>query len=587
MTQSQALDIMKTGANIFLTGEPGSGKTYVVNKYVAYLRSCGIEPAITASTGIAATHIGGMTIHSWSGVGIKSELSRYDIEKIITNKKFAKRFEETKVLIIDEISMLSANTLDLVELVCRRAKKNPEPFGGMQVIFVGDFFQLPPVNKFDLIKSQKSIFENTSERFAFTSSAWQSTALITCYLSEQYRHDDKDYLDLLLAIRTNDFNEKHIIQLEQRKINYHETPADLPKLFTHNIDVDRVNNEMLAQLNGKYCSFEMRGYGPKALVEILQRGCLSPKILELKVGASVMFTKNSFKGLFVNGTLGTVIGFNSTNDYPIVSLRDGRKLTVEPTDWVLEDNGVDVARITQFPLRLAWAITVHKSQGMSLDGAIIDLSSVFEYGQGYVALSRVRRLSGLYLIGWNNRAVKVDPKIITKDSDFRSSSFREAEVFSNMPMEDVKALHHRFIKLCGGSGSDSDENFVIHSEINDFSSLKKIVRKKTNKNTVEETLIYWREGKDLEEICKVRGLKNTTVLSHLEKLLDMGKIQSEELFKLVSEELCEVLPEIHQAFHQLETNKLAKVFSYFKGRHSFENLRLARLVLEKKLINND
>jgi len=151
----------------------------------------------------------------------------------------------------------------------------------------------------------------------------------------------------------------------------------------------------------------MHGYGAHNLMETLIRGCLSPEVLELKVGAAVMFTKNSPKGLFVNGTLGIVEGFDPASNYPIIRTREGRKIVVEPADWVMEENGEDVARITQFPLRLAWAITVHKSQGMSLDGAVMDLSGVFEYGQGYVALSRVRRLSGLHLLGWNNRAFEV------------------------------------------------------------------------------------------------------------------------------------------------------------------------------------
>ena len=147
MTQSQALAILKTGANVFLTGEPGSGKTYVVNSYVVYLRKYGIEPAITASTGIAATHIGGMTIHSWSGIGIKTKLDTRDIRNIASNQYITRRVGRAKVLIIEEVSMLTPNTLSMVDSVCRQVKQNQKPFGGMQVVFVGDFFQLPPVAK--------------------------------------------------------------------------------------------------------------------------------------------------------------------------------------------------------------------------------------------------------------------------------------------------------------------------------------------------------------------------------------------------------------------------------------------------------
>ncbi|MEI6288612.1 MAG: PIF1 family DEAD/DEAH box helicase, partial [bacterium] len=396
MTQSQALDIMKTGANIFLTGEPGSGKTHIVNEYVSYLRSFGIKPAITASTGIAATHIGGMTIHSWSGIGIKSDLSRGELDKIANDKRIGKRIKEAKVLIIDEISMLPPKTLNMVDAVCRRARQNPNPFGGLQVILVGDFFQLPPIIKNQPNNSQATIVSEMAERFAYGSSAWASANPIVCYLHEQYRQDDHDYLKLLSAIRANKFSDFHLGYLQKRKIKYIDAPKSLPKLYSHNFDVDRVNAEMLVRLPGQTKSFAMTSHGHNHLVETLKRGCLSPENLELKIGASVMFTKNSPKGIFVNGTLGTVDSFDPASNLPIVAVSRGQKIMVEPADWLLEDRGESVAQITQLPLRLAWAITVHKSQGMSLDGAVMDLSSVFEYGQGYVALSRVRRLSGLH-----------------------------------------------------------------------------------------------------------------------------------------------------------------------------------------------
>jgi ATP-dependent DNA helicase PIF1 len=147
VTQNEALTILKTGANVFLTGEPGAGKSYTINEYVRYLRGHNIQPAITASTGIAATHIGGMTIHSWSGIGIHNSLDMQDIRRIASSKHIGKRIRETNVLIIDEVSMLAPKTLDMVEAVCREARQDYEPFGGLQVVLVGDFFQLPPMNQ--------------------------------------------------------------------------------------------------------------------------------------------------------------------------------------------------------------------------------------------------------------------------------------------------------------------------------------------------------------------------------------------------------------------------------------------------------
>src|SRR6185437_4780283 len=147
MTQAQALTILQTGANVFLTGEPGAGKSHTTRAYVAWLREHCLEPAITASTGIAATHIGGMTIHSWAGIGIKKSLSQYDLDRIASTEHVVKRVRRTKILIIDEVSMLGPETLGMVDAVCRTILSSSRPFGGLQVVLVGDFFQLPPIQK--------------------------------------------------------------------------------------------------------------------------------------------------------------------------------------------------------------------------------------------------------------------------------------------------------------------------------------------------------------------------------------------------------------------------------------------------------
>lgn len=424
MTQSQALSVMKTGVNVFLTGEPGSGKTYTIQKFVAYIRAQGIDTAVTASTGIAATHIGGMTIHSWSGIGVKGQLSKHDIDAISKNKRVAKHIQRAQVLIIEEISMLAGSTLSLVESVCRNIKKRSLPFGGLQVIFVGDFFQLPPIVKKDVMGNAQQLLikDPVYARFAYDSPAWKDAKPTICYLTEQHRQDDADFLTLLSAIRRNAFTQDHLHILQKRKIEYDAAPKDVPKLFSHNADVDRVNNQILEKISGTEHVCSMSAHGPDALVSALQKWCLSPAKLHLKIGAVVMFTKNNQKEGFVNGTLGVVEKYNSESGYPSVRTRGGRLIDVEPMDWVIEENGVIRARITQIPLRLAWALTVHKSQGMSLDAAVVDLAAVFEFGQGYVALSRVRRLEGLYLLGWNERAFQVHPEVLAQDTWFRSES---------------------------------------------------------------------------------------------------------------------------------------------------------------------
>ncbi len=462
MTQAQALAILKTGMNVFLTGEPGAGKTHTINEYVAYLRSRNIEPAVTASTGIAATHLGGMTIHSWSGIGIKNKLDKRDLHDISTSKYIPKRIQPAKVLIIDEVSMLSPDTLAMVDTVCRVIKQNPKPFGGLQVIFVGDFFQLPPIVKKDYNENaseQTEFLEEPTARFAFDSPAWERAKPIVCYLTEQYRQDDDVFLDLLSAIRHNVFNDQHLPHLVARKVEREAAPEHAPKLFSHNVDVDSVNEAMLEKLPSQRRAFHLSSQGHHVLVAILQKGCLSPETLCLKIGAAVMFTKNNQREGFVNGTLGKVVGFDSSSGLPIVQTRGGMKIEVDRMDWTIEEHGEIRAQISQLPLRLAWAITVHKSQGMSLDEAVMDLSQVFEFGQGYVALSRVRRLSGLYLLGWNDRAFQVHPEVLAKDESFRLASQEVEKTFTEILPAELKETHESFITSIGGKDASARPTF--------------------------------------------------------------------------------------------------------------------------------
>lgn len=433
MTQDQALTILKSGANVFLTGEPGSGKTHIVNEYIKYLKKKDIHPAVTASTGIAATHIGGLTIHSWCGIGIKDTLTSHDLADIVSNKRVASRVKKAQVLIIDEISMLSAKTLTSVDRVCRAIRKSSVPFvedksklpfGGLQVILVGDFFQLPPVTRPQIAPNEQSFFPDEDENttpFAFSSPAWRELDPTICYLIEQHRQEDAVFLDALNAIRSNVVNETTRDCFAARIVNV--LPKEtITKLFPHNANVDRINEAELAKLTTKARTFSMSTHGAPPLIESLIRNCLSPEFLVLKVGAKVMFTKNHSEGRYVNGTLGEVVGFDKEGNQPIVKTRAGKTIVVEISEWGIQDGDKVLAAIDQYPLRLAWAITVHKSQGMSLDSAIIDLRQAFEYGQGYVALSRVRTLDGLYLLGFNTRALEVHPTVSEQDARFRESS---------------------------------------------------------------------------------------------------------------------------------------------------------------------
>lgn len=440
MTQDEALAILKTGAHVFLTGEAGSGKTHTINRYTEYLSEHEIDFAVTASTGIAATHIHGMTIHSWSGIGVETALDDDALKHLAENRYVAKRIKKAKVLIIDEISMLDGTILTLVERVCRKVRKLRLPFGGLQVVLVGDFFQLPPVGK-----------QGRTVEFAFDSGVWQVLQPTVCYLSEQHRQADCVFLNILSAIRQNVFDGTHFESISGRIIAPADLPDDMTRLYSHNANVDMLNTAELKKLSGKSHAFVMALRGPEALTDALKRGCLSPERLELKVGATVMFTKNNPNLGFVNGTLGTVVGFDSESKYPIVKTKEGQRIETEPMEWTISEGETVLAKITQLPLRLAWALTIHKSQGVSLDAAVMDLSQTFEYGQGYVALSRVRSLSGVHLIGINARALEVHPVVLRKDEAFRVASLRAEQACAALGDERQQTLKKNFIILCGGT----------------------------------------------------------------------------------------------------------------------------------------
>lgn len=573
MTQSQALTILKTGANVFLTGEPGSGKTHTTNEYIAYLRSRGIEPAITASTGIAATHIGGITIHSWSGIGIKPHLTEKDLHKIANTKHIFKRIKNTHVLIIDEVSMLPPNTVSMVDAICREVRQSQEPFGGMQVVLVGDFFQLPPVTRtVPGQDEQQHFWDEPIARFAYDSRSWREANFTVCYLSEQHRQDDDNFLALLSAMRRNAFTSDHLEYIKTRTVGLSGGPTGAPKLFSHNADVDRVNEEILSRLPGEVREFNMSSDGPEPLVMALMRGCLSPPKLALKIKTAVMFTKNNPKEGYTNGMLGTVEGFNvQNNHYPIVVTRDGRRICVEPMDWAIEEEGETRARITQLPLRLAWAITVHKSQGMSLDEAVMDLGSVFEFGQGYVALSRVRRLSGLHLLGWNDRAFQVHPEVLAKDLEFRESSEQAAISLETVSAEEQKEREEQFIRVCGGT--------IASSETSSRKPAAKKSASSSRSSHEEQTLEHIRAGKTIATTAELCGWTEGTILSHLESLGKQGKLSIEDIRHLI-EGNRDLFTEIEQAFRELGQEKLAPIFHKFEGAHSYETIRLGRILFD-------
>ena len=454
MTQEEASSILKLGSNVFLTGPAGSGKTYLLNQYIEYLKSNNISVGVTASTGIAATHINGRTIHSWTGLNVVDKLyTRKEINKKIKrlgfNKDLAKKYVNTYVLVIDEISMLDAQYLDIINTSCQALRKSVAPFGGMQVVLCGDFFQLPPVST----PQHETIY-------AFKSRVWLEAGFKVCYLSEHRRYADKKFVKVLNDIRHNRVRQDTLKALQaqiDKPSNGNFRPT---RLYTINKDVDAMNDIELGKINKPACAYQMKTFhkeeGHIPIKDQLVKHCMAPYKLILKVDAVVMFVKNNFdpsgKNSYVNGTLGKIVKFQIEKNikYPVVETSDGRQIVAYPQTWVFTEANKDgkdeaVASITQIPLRLAWAITVHKSQGLSLDKAIIDLRGAFEYGMGYVALSRIRSLGGMTLLGLNQKALQVNPEITKYDIKLRKESAVDLREFNKMKKPEIKKQQKGFI----------------------------------------------------------------------------------------------------------------------------------------------
>lgn len=446
MNQGLALEILLSGESAFVTGPAGTGKTYLLNQFIKLAKHEGKHVSVTATTGLAATHLGGTTIHSWSGIGVQDYLPNGFADHISKTRR--EIIEKTDILLIDEISMMHDYRLDMVDEVCRLVRKQPDlPFGGIQVVMSGDFFQLPPVNRSG----------SRNGGFVVHSRAWQELNLVVIYLSEQHRQEEGDDLaDILTAMRAGDLRRHHAEKLLQRAdtdVPYGEL---ITELHTVNIDVDTINEQKLGELVGDELIYSQHTTGAANYVENLQRSVLAPPVLTLKQGALVMAVKNDLNRRYANGSIGTVKDFEPVTDYPVVEFMNGKTVTMQPDTWELRDGDKKRASISQVPLRLAYAITVHKSQGMTLDSAKIDLRRAFVEGMGYVALSRVRSIGSLYLSGINQMALKISPEAQGIDAQLRGQAEADAARFKHLK-DQAKKRSEQPIKNKPGGKSWQDK----------------------------------------------------------------------------------------------------------------------------------
>ena len=553
MKQEQALAFLKSGRNVFLTGSAGTGKTYVLKQYIHYLKERKIPVAVTASTGIAATHMNGMTIHSWAGIGIKDKLSSANLKTLKTKKYLEKKLDKVKVLIIDEISMLHQNQLTLVDQVLKFFKMNQLPFGGVQLVLCGDFFQLPPVG---------NPHESSKDKFAFMSPVWVQYELTVCYLTEQYRQNNDELRNILNEIRSGRISEYRYLKLKATEHQTLDMAIEPTRLFTHNVNVDDINQQELAKLRGKSSFYTAEVKGNEKLLETLTKSVLANEQIELKAGAKVMFVRNNPEKGIVNGSLGEVVDFDEEN-IPLVKLLDERIVSAEPEDWKIQDeSGKTLARFNQVPLRLAWAITIHKSQGMTLDAAEIDLSNTFEKGQGYVALSRLKKLESLRLLGLNETALKIEPLAFKADKRFKELS---DQVASNTSDETLNKEAFSFLESCGGL---TDENAIKKQKD------KLLISQSEKENTYDITYSYLKQHIPLEQIAEERGMTTGTIAGHLIKIKKDYPEANLSHYK-PAKSIVNKVEAVYQKTPREKVVSLKKIYEALGGKISYTDIKLS------------
>ena len=571
MKQSTAFTILQSGHNVFLTGSAGTGKTHLLRRYIRYLRERKVYPTVVAPTGIAASHLKGQTIHSTFALGI------YDgvvddgyVERLLEKKYLKSRFKKLQILIIDEISMVSPELFTSMDKILKAFKRNSLPFGGIQVVISGDFFQLPPVSR-----------DPGNKRFAWQAAVWKALDLKSCYLQEKYRQADMRLIILLDEIRMANISpvsQEHLHNAMHTTLTVSFTPT---KLYTHNIDVDRINNEELRKLPTAPREYHCTSEGSEKNVERIFKTSLVLPVLVLKKDAVVLFIKNNMELGYVNGTTGVVTGFDG--DLPLVQTTHGTTIRVHPEEWSLEnERGESLATVTQLPLRLAWAMTIHKSQGMTLDAAEIDLSRTFETGQGYVALSRLKSLDGLRLMGLNDMALRVDPLSLRIDAPIQNASKRAEDEIAAFSEEELEKQAMDHIRSLGGL-----TDFVeIEKEKKRIHTGKP--RQKSTTPTHLQTKALIDASATIQAMAEARGMTEGTIINHLAKIKEEDPDCDLDKFKPEAE----LLQAIEEAYHTVQARnnpddfsengmmRLKPLYEMMDGRVSYDMLRLAMLFVD-------
>lgn len=395
--QEIALEFLRSGENVFLTGGAGSGKSYLVRHFMKEMELKTFP--ILASTGAAAVLLGGRTFHSFFGLGIMDGGPDATFNRAINDNRLMARLRKVDGVIIDEVSMIPGAALMIAEALAQKARDSRLPWGGMRIIAVGDFAQLPPVAK-----------DSRDRDWAFANAVWNQSGFQTCVLSHNQRVSDNHFLDVLQDVRHGLVTPK-VREFLEGHLRDHDEEHPAPRLFPRRQQSEDYNMSRLAAIPEEEVLIDTVYFGGEKHVSILMKSAPVPMQLKLKIGCHVLFIQNDPQKRWVNGTRGEIAEIHDDNI--VVKKHGGREVTVQKSTFALQDaEGNIVASALQFPLTLAYATTIHKSQGATLDDLWCDLGSLWEPGQAYVALSRLRSSDGLYLLRWSPRSVITDPRVM-------------------------------------------------------------------------------------------------------------------------------------------------------------------------------
>jgi ATP-dependent DNA helicase PIF1 len=538
--QTQALDVLTREGNVFLTGAAGTGKSWLLERYLHGKPSAAFP--IVASTGAAAVLVGGRTFHSFFGLGIMEGGLEATVLRARKSRKLGLRLQMASCVVIDEVSMLSGVTLACAERIAREVRGSGEPWGGLRIIAVGDFAQLPPVTAGNQLKD-----------WAFTHDVWTRSDFQPALLSTVMRTQDIAFLDILNAVRLGTVTPAVRSFLESRT-GLHDELQEGTRLYPHRAKADAHNHWRLQQLDGPLHSLPTRYEGAERAMDSAKRAIPIPDVLHLKRGALVMLRKNDVSGeqRYVNGSLGRVIGVDE--ETLRIGLFTGEDIEVGREKFsYLDGDGQELVGAWNFPVTLAWATTIHKAQGASLDKMIVDLSALWEPGQAYVALSRVRSAEGLYIERWTESSIKAEPLV----SSFYDGLAEKAQKYVPRPHFVSRPIYQK--------PKESDDDTVASRG----PSLGRLKRAAMIKSLVQQQT-------RLPEMAEAAGVKQERVILYLEKFIEEG--ESVEIGYLLQD--IPDAPAIREKFLELGTALLRPAFDAFNGAHSFTTLRVVRCVMQ-------